>query len=121
MLVAYHNNLRARCLLSFMAVVLQVPAGLGLQWLLDNKAWNRRKRALIGLTVVAVPMVAAWIWEIVGLERREYDTTDRPPDTYAKLRQSQPTKAPDGLERSRIWVGVRAIHAPVDIMREWLL
>ncbi len=34
---AFHNNLRARCLLSFMAVVLQIPAGYGLQLILDHK------------------------------------------------------------------------------------
>ncbi|KAK3673779.1 hypothetical protein LTR78_006332 [Recurvomyces mirabilis] len=37
----------------------------GLQWILDNKRWQRRTRALIGLTVVAVPLVGAWVWEIV--------------------------------------------------------
>lgn len=63
---AFHNDLRARSLLSFMAVVLQIPCGLGLQWILDHKVWGRRKRGLIGLTVVAVPLMAAWIWEIVS-------------------------------------------------------
>ena len=48
-----------------MAVVLQLPFGLGLQMIRDHKVWGRRKRGLIGLTVVAVPLVAAWIWEIV--------------------------------------------------------
>jgi ABC-type sugar transport system permease subunit len=64
---AYHNDLRARSLLAFMAVVLQIPCGLGLQRILDHKTWSRKKRGLIGLTVVAVPLVAAWIWEMVSL------------------------------------------------------
>lgn len=34
---AFHNSLRARSLLSFMAVVLQIPAGFGLQMILDNE------------------------------------------------------------------------------------
>ncbi|KAK4575317.1 hypothetical protein LTR86_001171 [Recurvomyces mirabilis] len=71
---AFHNSLRARSLLSFMAVVLQIPCGVGLQWILDNKRWQRRTRALIGLTVVAVPLVGAWVWEIVrvrGYNRHE--------------------------------------------------
>lgn len=34
---AFHNNLRTRCLLSFIAVVLQIPAGYLLQLVLDHK------------------------------------------------------------------------------------
>ncbi|PVH97514.1 hypothetical protein DM02DRAFT_674063 [Periconia macrospinosa] len=62
---AYLNSLRVRSLLSFIAVCLQIPAGWALQWILDRPQWGRRKRGLIGLTVVAVPMVAAWIWEMI--------------------------------------------------------
>jgi MFS family permease len=62
---AYRNDLRTRCLLSFCAVVFQIPAGYGLQKILDHKTWTRRTRALTGLAVVGVPLMAAWIWEIV--------------------------------------------------------
>ncbi|KAF2188994.1 hypothetical protein K469DRAFT_564889 [Zopfia rhizophila CBS 207.26] len=62
---AYLNNLRTRSLLSFIAVVLQIPAGWVLQWILDRPTWGRRKRGLIGLTVVSVPMLGAWMWEMI--------------------------------------------------------
>lgn len=68
---AYHNNLRARCLLSFMSVVLQIPCGMGLQRVLDYAGWKRRTRALAGLAIVGVPLMAAWIWEMVRV--RGYD------------------------------------------------
>lgn len=73
---AYHNNLRTRCLLSFMAVVLQIPCGLGLMKILDNKNWTRRKRAFIGLATVTVPLMGAWIWEIIRV--RNYNRHDPP-------------------------------------------
>lgn len=63
--VAYHNNLRARSLLPMTAQVILIPCGYGLQCILDNKRWTRRSRGLIGLTAVAVPLIIAWIWEIV--------------------------------------------------------
>ncbi|KAK5213263.1 hypothetical protein LTR41_000842 [Exophiala xenobiotica] len=78
---AYHNNLRTRCLLSFISVVLQLPAGWGLQWILDNKNMKRKTRAFIGLGVVGIPLIAAWIWEIV--RTRNYDRSspiDHPMD-----------------------------------------
>lgn len=62
---AYLNGLRARSLLSFVAVCLQIPAGWGMQWILDRPTWGRRKRGLIGLTIVCVPLVSAWVWEMV--------------------------------------------------------
>ncbi|KAF2705960.1 hypothetical protein K504DRAFT_387272 [Pleomassaria siparia CBS 279.74] len=62
---AYLNNLRTRSILSFIAVCLQIPAGWGLQWILDRPYWGRRKRGLIGLTVVAGPMLVAWVWEMI--------------------------------------------------------
>tara|TARA_R110002003_G_scaffold388_5_gene19335 strand:- start:6364 stop:7380 length:1017 start_codon:yes stop_codon:yes gene_type:complete len=62
---AYNNNLRTRSLLSFIAVVMQIPAGWALQAILDYPGWGRRKRGLVGLTAVAVPLVAAWVWEMV--------------------------------------------------------
>lgn len=73
---AYRNNLRTRSLLSFIAVVLQIPCGVGLQWILDNKRWKRRTRAFIGLTVVGIPLIAAWIWEIIRV--RDYDRSNPP-------------------------------------------
>jgi len=33
--------------------------------ILDNTKWKRKNRALIGLCVVGIPLMAAWIWEIV--------------------------------------------------------
>ncbi|KAL3486471.1 hypothetical protein BJX62DRAFT_246798 [Aspergillus germanicus] len=73
---AFHNNLRTRCLLSFIAVVLQIPCGYGLQLILDNKKWKRRSRAFAGLVVVGVPLLAAWIWEIIRV--RNYDRSNPP-------------------------------------------
>ena len=73
---AYHNNLRTRSLLSFMAVVVQVPCGYGLQKILDHKTWPRRKRAFIGLAIVGTPFMAAWIWEIIRV--RKYNRLDPP-------------------------------------------
>lgn len=73
---AFHNNLRARSLLAFMSVVLQIPCGYGLQRILDHKTWARRTRAFIGLAVVGIPLMAAWIWEIVRV--RNYDRSNPP-------------------------------------------
>lgn len=73
---AYRNDLRTRCLLSFIAVVMQIPCGYGLQCIFDNKKWKRRTRALLGLTVVGVPLMAAWIWEIIRV--RNYDRSNPP-------------------------------------------
>lgn len=77
-LIAYLNNLRARSLLSFVAVVLQIPAGWGLQWILDHKTWGRRKRGLIALTAVSAPMIVAWVWEIIRV--RNYNRSQPPTD-----------------------------------------
>jgi hypothetical protein len=66
---AWRNNLRTRCLCSFVAVVLQIPFSLGLQQILDHSSWRRRKRALLGLAYIAIPLWAAWIWEIVRVSR----------------------------------------------------
>ena len=64
---AFHNDLRTRSLLTFIAVVFQIPCGFGLQKVLDNTHWSRRARGLLGLMVVAVPLMSAWAWEIVSL------------------------------------------------------
>ncbi|KAK5790676.1 hypothetical protein VI817_007963 [Penicillium citrinum] len=74
---AYRNNLRTRCLLSFIAVVIQVPCGLLLQYVLDNKRWKRRTRAFLGLGIVGIPLIGAWIWEII--RTRNYDRHNPPP------------------------------------------
>lgn len=66
--IAFNNNLRTRSLLSFIAVVMQIPAGWILQYVLDYPGWGRRKRGLIGLTGVCIPLVVAWVWEMVCLE-----------------------------------------------------
>lgn len=97
---AYHNDLRARSLLSFCSVTLQIPCGWALQKILDHKTWTRRKRAFIALAIVATPLVslcfssseyhlqsllfadpksiqmAAWIWEIIRV--RNYDRMNPP-------------------------------------------
>lgn len=62
---AHLNNLRTRSLLSFIAVCLQIPAGWALRSILDHETWGRRKRGLLGLTAVSLPLVAAWVWEMV--------------------------------------------------------
>ncbi|KAF2765746.1 hypothetical protein EJ03DRAFT_318915 [Teratosphaeria nubilosa] len=78
---SYHNDLRARCLLAFMAQLLQIPCGLGLQVILDHKAWSRRKRGLIGLTAVVVPLVAAWIWQFIRVrDYKRHQTRTNPTD-----------------------------------------
>lgn len=74
---AFQNNLRSRCLLSFCAVVLQIPGGLGMQWLVDHHRWRRRTRVLAGLAYIGVPLMAAWIWEIV--EARDFNRQKPPP------------------------------------------
>ncbi|KAF2260329.1 hypothetical protein CC78DRAFT_589839 [Lojkania enalia] len=73
---AYLNNLRTRSLLSFVAVVLQIPAGWALQWILDRPYWGRHKRGLIGLATVAVPMLGAWTWEMI--RTRNYNRNNLP-------------------------------------------
>ncbi|RDW89162.1 hypothetical protein BP6252_01194 [Coleophoma cylindrospora] len=73
---AFHNNLRTRCLLSFMSVVLQIPFSIILQKLLDHDQWARKTRAKLGLAFVAVPLLAAWIWEMV--RTRNYDRRNPP-------------------------------------------
>lgn len=45
--------------------------GLTLDDIVTLKTWTRRKRAFIGLAVVGIPLMAAWIWEIVRV--RNYD------------------------------------------------
>ncbi|KAJ5613178.1 hypothetical protein N7510_006372 [Penicillium lagena] len=73
---AFHNNLRTRCLLGFVALVIQVPCGFALQALLDHKTWRRRSRAFAGLVFVGTPLMAAWIWEIIRV--RGYDRHNPP-------------------------------------------
>jgi hypothetical protein len=73
---AFKNNLRTRSLLSFIAVVLQIPAGWALQSILDYPGWGRRKRGLVGLTCVCVPLIGAWIWEMA--RTRHYDRNNPP-------------------------------------------
>ncbi|KAF8846541.1 hypothetical protein BDZ45DRAFT_710030 [Acephala macrosclerotiorum] len=73
---AFHDNLRTRCLLSFMSVVLQTPFSIILQKIFDHTAWKRKTRALAGLSYVAVPLCAAWIWEMVRVSK--YDRHNPP-------------------------------------------
>lgn len=62
---AFQNTLRARSLLSFIALVVQIPFGHGLHVILDRPTWTRRKRGLAGLAFVGVPLSVAWVWEII--------------------------------------------------------
>ncbi|KAH8664353.1 hypothetical protein BX600DRAFT_550406 [Xylariales sp. PMI_506] len=62
---AFQNNLRARCLLSFISLVVQIPCGHILHLILDCPKWSRRRRALSGLAFVGIPLSIAWICEIV--------------------------------------------------------
>lgn len=62
---AFQNSLRARSLLSFIALVVQIPFGHILHVILDRPAWSRRKRGLAGLAFVGVPLSAAWLWEVI--------------------------------------------------------
>ncbi|KAI4596843.1 hypothetical protein KJ359_005187 [Pestalotiopsis sp. 9143b] len=73
---AFENSLRARSLLSFIALVVQIPFGHILQLILDNDGWTKRRRALAGLSFVAVPLTAAWLWEIV--RTRHFDRASPP-------------------------------------------
>ncbi|EAT82281.2 hypothetical protein SNOG_09946 [Parastagonospora nodorum SN15] len=63
---AYNNNLRTRSLLSFIAVVLQIPAGWALQAILDYPGWGRRKRGMVGLTYWVEPRFG-WIFVLFML------------------------------------------------------
>jgi len=73
---AFHNNLRTRCLLSFMSVVLQIPFSIILQKIFDHNGYKRRTRAKLGLAYVSIPLTAAWIWEMVRV--RNYDRHSPP-------------------------------------------
>jgi hypothetical protein len=73
-------------------VVLQIPAGWALQSILDYPGWGRQKRGLIGLTSVAVPLVIAWVWEMVRLSNSWKLTGNLTPlDSHSQLRPQQPT------------------------------
>ncbi|CAE7022410.1 hypothetical protein PTNB73_02368 [Pyrenophora teres f. teres] len=87
---AFNNNLRTRSLLSFIAVVLQIPAGWALQYVLDYPGWGRRKRGLVGLTGVCVPLVIAWVWEMI--RTRNYD------------RHNPPTQPTDWADPKFCWI-----------------
>lgn len=93
---AFHNNLRARSLLSFIAVVVQIPCGHGLHLILDNPKWQRKTRGLLGLTAVTIPLMTAWIWEIVWL----LCLIDRQPTDLARYVSAILTEIP--LPHSRL-------------------
>lgn len=59
-----------------MSVVIQIPCGIGLQRILDSKRLKRRTRAFIGLAVVGIPLIAAWVWEVIRV--RTYDRHNPP-------------------------------------------
>lgn len=73
---AFQNTLRARSLLSFIALVVQIPFGHILHVILDRPAWSRRKRGLAGLAFVGIPLSVAWVWEIV--RTRAFDRSAPP-------------------------------------------
>ncbi|KAF3399911.1 hypothetical protein F1880_008461 [Penicillium rolfsii] len=76
----WRNNLRTRCLCSFIAVTIQIPFSIGLRYLLDKKDWRRRTRALLGLLYVAIPLWAAWIWELVRVSNWDRANPPTPQD-----------------------------------------
>ncbi|KAF7539178.1 hypothetical protein G7054_g2360 [Neopestalotiopsis clavispora] len=63
--IAIQNTLQAG------ALVVQIPFGHILHLILDNDKWTKPRRALFGLGFVAVPLSAAWLWEIV--RTRDFD------------------------------------------------
>ncbi|KIW23612.1 uncharacterized protein PV07_11799 [Cladophialophora immunda] len=62
---AYHNNSRVRALNTFCALAVAIPSNLVLSWLLDNRRWSRKTRALAGTTYVGVFLIGAFIAEVV--------------------------------------------------------
>lgn len=73
---AFHNNLRTRCLLSFMSVVLQIPFSIILQKIFVHNPWKRKTRAILGLAYDAIPLCVAWIWKMVRV--RNFDRHNAP-------------------------------------------
>ncbi|ORY64795.1 uncharacterized protein BCR38DRAFT_431019 [Pseudomassariella vexata] len=73
---AFQNNLRVRSLVSFVALIVQIPFGHLLHFFLDHPGWSKRKRGLIGLAFVGVPLCAAWMWEII--RTRGFDRSNPP-------------------------------------------
>ncbi|KAI1848639.1 hypothetical protein JX266_005498 [Neoarthrinium moseri] len=73
---AFQNSLRARSLLSFVALVVQVPFGHLLHMILDKPDWTKRARSLAGVTFVGLPLCIAWVWEIA--RTRNIDRTTPP-------------------------------------------
>lgn len=78
---AFQNNLRARSLLSFVAIVVQIPFGHLLHLILDNPRWRKRTRSLAGLAFVGVPLSVAWVWEILQTRNvSRHSATQQPMD-----------------------------------------
>ncbi|KIY03906.1 uncharacterized protein Z520_00598 [Fonsecaea multimorphosa CBS 102226] len=73
---AFRNSLRARSLLGFCSVTLQIICGWALTLLLDNEKLRRRTRAQIGLAITGIPVIGAYIWEMV--RTRNYDRNNPP-------------------------------------------
>jgi hypothetical protein len=59
-----------------MSVVLQIPFSIILQKIFGHTAWKRKTRALLELAYVAIPLTAAWIWDMVRV--RNYDRHSPP-------------------------------------------
>ncbi|KIW90758.1 uncharacterized protein Z519_08541 [Cladophialophora bantiana CBS 173.52] len=73
---AFRNSLRARSLLGFCSVTLQIICGWALTLLLDNEKLRRKTRAQIGLAITGIPVMAAYIWEMI--RTRNYDRNNPP-------------------------------------------
>lgn len=77
--------------------------------ILDYPGWGRRKRGLVGLTSVSVPLVIAWIWEMVCYSDVQVDHQIL---IYAQIRtrnydrNNPPTKPTDWDDARFGWVFV---------------
>ena len=71
---AYAFNLRTRVLNSFLNNLIQIPTTLGLGFLLDNeRIGTRRKRAIIGITVVGTWITGTYIAQTAWLAAWKFD------------------------------------------------
>jgi hypothetical protein len=56
-----------------------------LHLILDYQKWSKRRRALSGLAFVAVPLSAAWLWEIIQTKDLNRSSPQEHPTDWADL------------------------------------